>query len=331
MIDILIVIILVISLLAGGISIYRTWKAKRRWKKLLNGLTTLFWVGVIAVNMVLLWYYNRPRPEDTRRMLFKGVEYIRDVRDEPRPVIVHVVKIDLDAPGLEFLVTPATVPGEKGMFRARTTSTFLDEYDLQLAINGDFFDLWYDNGPWPEDLPVGYPVNTRGLSVSQGIVGSRGFVNPYAYTTLYLSPTNDASFLPPSDGAIYNAISGSLMVVQNGQPNRSPRGGSYVRNPNPRTAFALDRTGRQLIIVAVDGRQPNYSEGLTIAELGEVIIEYGGYVAQNLDGGGSVALVIEGEDGEQVVLNTPIDSRIPGRQRLVANHLGIYALPLDDS
>jgi hypothetical protein len=44
----------------------------------------------------------------------------------------------------------------------------------------------------------------------------------------------------------------------------------------------------------------------------------------NLDGGGSSTLVIEGEDGQPVILNSPIDHYIPGTERPVANHLGIY-------
>jgi hypothetical protein len=43
----------------------------------------------------------------------------------------------------------------------------------------------------------------------------------------------------------------------------------------------------------------------------------------SLDGGGSSTLVIEGEDGLPEILNSPIDSYIPGRERPVANHLGI--------
>lgn len=45
----------------------------------------------------------------------------------------------------------------------------------------------------------------------------------------------------------------------------------------------------------------------------------------NLDGGGSTTLVMEGDNGQPVLLNSPIDSRIPGRERAVANHLGIFA------
>ncbi len=81
-----------------------------------------------------------------------------------------------------------------------------------------------------------------------------------------------------------------------------------------------------MILLIVDGCQPNYSEGMTLAELGEIAIDYGAYTALNLDGGGSSTLVVEGAPGKALVLNPPIHRRIPpGRQRPVANHLGIFA------
>jgi hypothetical protein len=45
----------------------------------------------------------------------------------------------------------------------------------------------------------------------------------------------------------------------------------------------------------------------------------------NLDGGGSSTLAVEGANGRPEVLNSPIHQRIPGRERPVGNHLGIFA------
>jgi exopolysaccharide biosynthesis protein len=53
------------------------------------------------------------------------------------------------------------------------------------------------------------------------------------------------------------------------------------------------------------------------------MLSLGAQYAMNLDGGGSSALVVEGPDRLPRVLNSPIDNLIPGRQRPVANHLGI--------
>jgi exopolysaccharide biosynthesis protein len=93
---------------------------------------------------------------------------------------------------------------------------------------------------------------------------------------------------------------------------------------DPRTAIGINRNGRYVYIVVVDGRQPFYSQGATFEELAELLKQHGAFTAMSLDGGGSSTLVIEGEDGLPDVMNSPIDNYLPGRERPVGNHLGIY-------
>jgi exopolysaccharide biosynthesis protein len=100
--------------------------------------------------------------------------------------------------------------------------------------------------------------------------------------------------------------------------------GSFHNELHPRTVVALNENQDFLILIVVDGSQPRYSEGMTLRELADVILEYGGYTALNLDGGGSSTMVIEGEHGNPTIVNSPIADRFPGRERPVANHLGIY-------
>ena len=78
----------------------------------------------------------------------------------------------------------------------------------------------------------------------------------------------------------------------------------------------------------VDGRQKGYSEGVTLPELSELLISLGADRALNLDGGGSSTLVID-EGGVPSVLSAPIQARLPMMLRPVANHFGVYALPLE--
>ena len=92
----------------------------------------------------------------------------------------------------------------------------------------------------------------------------------------------------------------------------------------PRTAVGTNRNGRYIYLVVVDGRQTFYSQGATLAELADLMQDLGVAFAMNLDGGGSSAMVIEGADGLPMVLNSPIDNFIPGRERPVANHLGVH-------
>ena len=93
---------------------------------------------------------------------------------------------------------------------------------------------------------------------------------------------------------------------------------------HPRTAIGINKNGRWLYIVVVDGRQPFYSNGATFQELAEIIQDFGAFTAISLDGGGSSTMVIQDGDGHPIILNSPIDNYIPGRERPVANHLGIY-------
>ena len=78
----------------------------------------------------------------------------------------------------------------------------------------------------------------------------------------------------------------------------------------------------------VDGRQPKYSEGVTLWELAEITLEAGADIALNLDGGGSSTMVMRGDSGTNI-LNAPFHTNIPMRERPVGNHLGIFALPLE--
>jgi hypothetical protein len=81
----------------------------------------------------------------------------------------------------------------------------------------------------------------------------------------------------------------------------------------PRTAVGC--TGRRLVIVAVDGRQPGYSVGMTLTELADFMRELGCADAMNLDGGGSSCMWVRG-----AVQNRPSD----GRERPVANALMVF-------
>jgi len=76
--------------------------------------------------------------------------------------------------------------------------------------------------------------------------------------------------------------------------------------------------------LVVDGRQPGYSEGVTFPELADLLISYGAFTGVNMDGGGSSTMIIKGVDGDARILNSPIDQNVPGKERQVANHLGLY-------
>ena len=286
------------------------------------------YTGIIVSSLILLslctlgyllYDRGRPAPIPLKQKLYEGVTYRRVVRFIPRPMIAHVIKIDTKTRGMELLITPPDSDGQTPL-NARTTSQFLDEFDLQIAINGDGFSPWWSRSPADYYPHVGDPVAPLGFSASNGDVYSTGVqTNIGIKPTLYVSRRNVLSFNNPPNN-IHSAISGDRMIVLKGEvvPELNEH------EVEPRTAIGTNRNGRYLYLIVVDGRQPFYSSGATFAELAQILIDQGAYIAMSLDGGGSSTLVIEGKDGQPIILNSPIDNYIPGRERAVANHLGIY-------
>lgn len=91
-------------------------------------------------------------------------------------------------------------------------------------------------------------------------------------------------------------------------------GGSFSTARHPRTAIGFN--GSKVYLVVVDGRQPGYSLGMSLAELAQVMADLGCTDALNMDGGGSTTLWARG-----AVTNRPSD----GRERPVANGLLVFS------
>jgi hypothetical protein len=70
----------------------------------------------------------------------------------------------------------------------------------------------------------------------------------------------------------------------------------------PRTAIGWRADGTILLVV-VDGRQPDWSVGMTLEELAQAMRELGCQEALNLDGGGSTTMVLQ-----EKVVNRPSDA-----------------------
>lgn len=127
------------------------------------------------------------------------------------------------------------------------------------------------------------------------------------------------------------AMAGNRLIVKAGRVLPDLTNKDFDANKDeyfPRTVVALDKEKQTMWWVVVDGRQWKYSEGITLSELGEVLVDLGADSALNLDGGGSTTLVIE-DNGRAKVLNAPFQARVPNNLRPVMNHLGIYAQPVE--
>jgi hypothetical protein len=286
----------------------------------------MFWLPIMLVMLLglcsggyALYDGGRPAPLPMKQTLYEGITYRRIVRYLPRFMIVHLIEIDAKARGLQLFVTQPDRQDGDAPLNARTTSEFLTERGAQLAINGDGFTPWWSNSPADFYPHSGDPVTPNGYAASYGEIYARAQEDADPKPIMYISRRNDITFnrIP---GKVFHALSGDRMLLSQGQPEQGLDGSEL----DPRTAIGVNRNGRWVYIVVIDGRQPLYSEGATFTELAGLMKDFGAYYAMNLDGGGSSTLVMQGQDGRSVLLNSPIDSYIPGRERPVANHLGIY-------
>ena len=96
----------------------------------------------------------------------------------------------------------------------------------------------------------------------------------------------------------------------------TPPAGSGI----PAPTSASRRDGR-VLMVTIDGRQPGYSIGVTLAEAGRLMLSLGAVDAFNLDGGGSTVMAARSpRTGVFDVINRPSD----GRERRLTQSLAAY-------
>ena len=97
------------------------------------------------------------------------------------------------------------------------------------------------------------------------------------------------------------------MSLSNWQASETLQPTTFTDVRHPRTLIGIDRHGA-IWLVAIDGRQPDHSVGMTFAELLALCNRLDLVDALNLDGGGSTTMVVKGE-----VVNKPSDARVHGR------------------
>ena len=183
----------------------------------------------------------------------------------------------------------------------------------------------------PLDTAAGAPGTYRVAAIGPPRIGPvtgtlLGF-GPAARQAGALPLPNDAvhvdfGTVPAADG-ILAAIGGGPQLLANGQPFDDPNAPApEERNVRfPVSGAAIDLDG-DLLLFAVDGRQPAVSIGLSRPEFGALMRGFGATQGMAFDSGGSATLVgrVLGDD-VATVLNVPSD----GRERPVADGLFVYS------
>lgn len=89
---------------------------------------------------------------------------------------------------------------------------------------------------------------------------------------------------------VRDVIGGFPIVTQGGVRRVVGEPGANLRLRHPRTAVCYNE--REIIFTVVDGRQPQLSVGMTLEELGDLMVSLGCKETMNTDGGGSSVMAI---------------------------------------
>ena len=131
--------------------------------------------------------------------------------------------------------------------------------------------------------------------------------------------------LRPQWGGVTDAIGGGPLIVKDGAPvfRALEDFTTYQLSlRHPRTGVG-QRADGTLVFVAIDGRQPGYSSGMTNFELAQTLVRLGAVTASALDAGGSTTMAFDGK-----LLNRPSDR--PERavsDSLMVFYYGVHAPP----
>lgn len=256
--------------------------------------------------------------------LYRGVEYSQLFVETPVLNKWQVVKIDLQARGIEFVATGRNKnyePEKRETWR-QTTADFLDENKLAVAVNANFYNPFN-----AETIRTQGDSNLLGFGANDGVLVSKPEPGRPAFV-VYQDKTAKICHLDPniSDDEVKKiqaGVAGSQVVLTGGAVPEIKN-----KDRHPRTAVGISADGRYVYFLIVDGRQPKHSVGATLTEVGETLKYFGASEGLNLDGGGSTTLVCRGLDGLSQILNSPANSGVPRNLRNNANAIGVRAANL---
>lgn len=217
-----------------------------------------------------------------------------------------MIEIDLSRPGLSLEVTPKDPVGGR-QYRAQTTSEYVARSGLRAAVNGAFFEPFRPGTPFGDDY---YPRSGDPVDALPG-------PKPNATVCIVKPARVTVEKGVGCAGPVDHSLTAGPMLLAEGATQSS----SLATARHPRTAFGVSADRRRAWMVVVDGRQAT-SAGATLDEIAGILRGLGAADAVNLDGGGSSTMVFDDGAGPRV-MNSPIHSGVPGKERPSATHLGV--------
>ncbi len=244
---------------------------------------------------------------ESRSTWCEAIRHESIVRTQPRPLRIQVLRYDLHAPGFELAVVIGDDPDGDGPIEAVLTHprALARDAGLVAAVNTN---PWRMIPPTTDGIRTPY-IAGLGCDISGWAVSDGREQSPPQDGHWNVWVDEDGRVRVderPETRSVRHAAAGFGGLIHRGKIVAA--GGQAL---HPRTAVGIDRLQRWLILVVVDGRQAKVSEGMSLWELAELMMELGCYDAINLDGGGSTIMLLEDDEGHLRLQNRPSDRTGP--------------------
>ena len=179
---------------------------------------------------------------------------------------------------------------------------------VYLATNGDYFsESTTEAGTW---IPGGLVYKDgKALWTTPGYEADHAF---YILKdgTAHISTIEE---FKENEANVMSALSGWQRMMIDGEPVKKFSVNDNAMDFHPRTFVGVSEDNLKVQLFVLDGRQPNYSNGMRLEDMILLCQGAGCYQALNLDGGGSTTMVKRTETGGQVsfeLMNTPSDNPV---------------------
>lgn len=199
----------------------------------------------------------------------------------------------------------------------RTSSTRTNSYGMEIVVTNTSVGL--DEGIHFGKAITGTVQAVTGYGKGDSVIPKNGYVisiqgGDQAAQFANVKPGQEIKLTINVDnrwkGSEFMLASGPLLV-KNGKVDMTiSETSSRAKTRAPRTAVAIDKTGKRVFFVTVDGRQSGYSTGMNLKEFAQYLVSIGADRAINLDGGGSTTMVARKYGNLfPTVMNSPSDKK----------------------
>ncbi len=230
-------------------------------------------------------------------------KFLKCVTQDCKPVCMYALFVDAKK---AYLTTGTASDGfahhtETQTVMEMANAAVANGKDVVAATNADFFD-------WKAEFS---PYTPAGLCIKEGKLIANADSKLNFFGTDRDGNTVISNFIeePHLQGQLFCAVGGREIFLRDGNLAEVSPCEPFSSLGHPRTCAGVTEDGT-IILLVVDGRQPEFSNGASIVDLARVMQSFGVQKAINLDGGQSSNFIVN-KGNELVLLNRPANLHRP--------------------